>query len=339
MSADSVRRSVDRCWTELEAEQATGERRLRVVELQVATANGRLLAAVDYDGKRHLMVPVAANQKVRGGLVGPVLSLRKRPLESPDIYQNYADLGCHRQDMNDLFTLLCADVLETVEAMPDTPLKALYRVLNRWKALFQPQRALLGPEQIAGLFGELTVLNRLLMQESSAYRLWRGPEGHRHDFAGVNLAIEVKSATHGDARRPRIHGLSQLERPESGDLWLAWYRIERVVEGGLGVDELVDRALHLCDDEVAVLDLLAGTGYHHGDADNYRDLRFRATEERWYKVDDAFPKLTSQQLSAAGIEVSVLDVDYTVDLSGDSPIPMSQDEVDAALGAMLMETV
>lgn len=339
MSAYSVCRSLDRDWAELEAEQTTDETRLRVVELRVDTADGRLLAAVDHDGNRRLMVPVAANQKIRDGLVGPVLSLRKRPLESPETYQNYADLGCHRRDMDDLFTLLCADVLEAVEAMPGTPLKALYRVLNRWKELFQPQRALLGPEQVAGLFGELTVLNRLLAQESSAHRLWRGPEGYRHDFVGVNLAIEVKSATHGEARRPRIHGLGQLEQPESGDLWLAWYRIERVVKGGLGVDELVERALHLCDDEVAVLGLLAGAGYHHADADHYRDLRFRATEERWYKVDEAFPKLTGQQLSAAGIEVSVLDVDYTVDLSVEPPVPMDEDEVEAALVAILQETV
>ncbi|GAA2026747.1 hypothetical protein GCM10009839_26580 [Catenulispora yoronensis] len=339
MTDDTLRALVDRRWAELGTEQATGEHRLRVAELGVDTAAGPLLAAVDFEGNRHVMVPIASNQKVRGGLAGPVLSLRKRPLEGPDSYQSYADLGCLRRDMDDLFTLLCTNVLEATKEMPDTPLKALYRVINRWKALFRPQQALLGPDQLAGLFGELLVLNRLLEQETSAHRFWRGPQGYRHDFASVNVAIEVKAGLHGEARRPRIHGLGQLEPPPDGDLWLAWHRIERVADGGVGVADLVDRALHLCDDEIAVLDLLVRAGYHHGDADYYRDLRFLATEERWYRVDDTFPKLTGLQLSEAGIEVSVLDVDYTVDLSGDSPAPVSEDQVDAAMRTMLMEPV
>ena len=42
-----------------------------------------------------------------------MLRLRKRPLEDEDTYQTYADLACLRDDLSDVFTKLCVDVLST----------------------------------------------------------------------------------------------------------------------------------------------------------------------------------------------------------------------------------
>ncbi|MBT2508108.1 PD-(D/E)XK motif protein [Streptomyces sp. ISL-98] len=341
MNDDALRRLVDERWTALEAEQTTGDRRLRVSQLPVVVESGPLAVAIDHDGHRHVLVPIHSHRKVRPGLDGPVLRLRKQALEDEETYQTYADLACLRDDLSDLFTELCVDVLDAAHELPENPVKALYRVLDRWKALFRTQGTGLGPDQLAGLFGELTVLNRLLEQDPSAYRLWRGPEGHRHDFSAGTTAVEVKSSTASEGRRPRIHGLDQLEVPEGGTLCLAWFRLHRtaVSSAGTAFVEAVGEALRLCDDEGALLDLLAGAGYRPSDADLYHDVRFVISEERWYRVVPGFPGLTGQELSAAGVPVSVLDVEYTIDLSGEAPAPLSPGQVSEMIDSLILESV
>ncbi|WP_035795720.1 PD-(D/E)XK motif protein [Kitasatospora mediocidica] len=340
MTDSALRKVVEQYWTALETEQASDARHLRVSQLPVSTDGGPLAVGVDHDGHRHLLVPIHSHQKVRAGLDGPVLRLRKRPLEDKETYQTYADLGCLRSDLNDLFTELCLDVLVVVEGMPETPVKALYRVLDRWRALFRTENKPLKSEQLAGLFGELILLNRLLEQDPSAHRLWHGPHGHRHDFSTVTTAVEVKSTTAGEGRRPRIHGLDQLEPPAGGLLCMAWFRLQRTLaeSAGTGFIESIERALRLCDDESVLLELLAAAGYHSSDADHYRDVRFVITEEAWYRVDAEFPGLTSRALAAAGVPVTVLEVEYTIDLSGEHPAPLRQETVSTVIDSMIRES-
>jgi len=339
VSDEALRRIVEDNWNALEAEQTTTEWSLRVAPLPVDTEEGPLVAAVDHDGYRHLLVPVPANRKIRSSPDGPVLRLSKRALEDADTYQNYADLTLLQGDFGDLFTELCVDVLDTTHGLPQSPVKALYGVLDRWKALFRTQGPALAPEQVAGLFGELMVLKRLLEKDPSAHRLWRGPSGYRHDFWGGTTAVEVKTSISSEGRRPRVHGLDQLEAPDGGDLWLVWTRLQRVVSAGVGTGftELIRHALDLCDDERALLDLLAEAGYHPADADRYREVRYSVGEERWYRVTPDFPSLTGEALASAGVTVSALDVTYSIDLSGEPPVPLSGDQVESALGRLTQE--
>ncbi|WP_339129549.1 PD-(D/E)XK motif protein [Streptomyces sp. f51] len=341
MNDDTLRTLVEERWTALEAEQTTGERRLRVAQLPFTTKGEPLTVAVDHDGHRHLLVPIHSHRKVRPGLDGPVLRLRRRILEDEQTYQAYADLACLRDDLSDLFTELCVDVLGATDELPDNQIKALYRVLDRWKALFKTQGTPLGPDQLAGLFGELVVLNRLLAEDPSAHRLWRGPDGHRHDFSAGAQAVEVKSTTSGEGRRPRIHGLDQLDAPEGGTLCLAWLRLQPATANhqGTAFVHMVDRALHLCDDEGALLELLADAGYHVVDSERYQDVRFAVREERWYRVGADFPGLTRATLESANLSVSALDVEYTIDLSGETPAPLSSDEVSQVIENLIQESV
>ncbi|MEV6941014.1 PD-(D/E)XK motif protein [Streptomyces sp. NPDC051172] len=340
MNEGALRKLIEERWTALNAERTRGERSLRVSQLPVTGPGGPLAVAVDHNGHRHVLVPVHAHRKVRPGLDGPVLRLVKRALEDEETYQTYADLSCLRTDLDDLFTELCVDILGAVEEVPDNPVKALYRVLDRWKALFQAQGAPLGPEQVAGLFGELIVLGRLLEKDPSAHRLWHGPEGHRHDFTTGATAVEVKATTAGEGRRPRIHGLDQLEAPADGTLCLAWFRLQRTSRNGAGIafTDLVEQTLRLCDDEAALLDLLAAVGYRPTDSGRYHDMRFLISEERWYQVDPDFPGLTSQELVKAGVPISILDVEYTIDVSGETPVPIPSAQIPQLIASMIQES-
>ncbi|MFE5729419.1 PD-(D/E)XK motif protein [Streptomyces sp. NPDC056528] len=340
MSEEILRSLVEEHWSALEAEQPTGERRLRVSHLPIVVEHDNPLAvAVDHDGYRHVLVPIPAHRRVRPGLDGPVLQLRKRPLEDDATYQTYADLACLRSDLNDLFTELCVDVLSAAEEHAENPLKALHHVIDRWKELFRSQSNPLTGQQIVGLFGELTVLCRLLETDPSAHRLWLGPRGHRHDFSSGTAAVEVKAST-TVGRRPRIHGLDQLEPPNDGSLALVWFRLQPAPGSSLGASivELVDHARELCDDEGSLLELLATVGYRPADAGRYRGVRFLVEEERWYEVGPGFPGLSVKALVEAGLSISVQDVEYTIDLSGDLPAPLTDDEVPRVIDDIIQES-
>jgi hypothetical protein len=181
------------------------------------------------------------------------------------------------------------------------------------------------------------VLTRLLETDSSAHRLWRGPRGHHHDFSALYDAVEVKASIGGEDRRVRIHGLEQLQSPVDGSLQLAWYDLRRTSEQGEGLLELIERALRLCDDESALLGLLAAIGFRSFDAAFYQDVRFVVIEERWYEVDSSFPKLISNDLVKAGIPISVADVNYTIDLSTEPPSPLESTRVSEHLSSMIRE--
>ncbi|MFF7362392.1 PD-(D/E)XK motif protein [Streptomyces sp. NPDC008125] len=335
-----MRTAVAGSWNSLGAASVSGARRLRVMPLPVETGQGPLVAGVDHDGRRHLLIPIPAHVKVRSGLDGPILRLVARPLEDETTYQKYADLSCLHDDFVDLFTGLCMDVCDAVAEVPTNPLKALHAVLDHWKALFREQKVGLGSEQIVGLYGELLVLARLLRHDASAHRLWAGPRGHRHDFDAGTHAIEVKSSSSATERKPRIHGLEQLEVPENGALWLTWFRLRSSTTQGSGQSlvELVDRVLDLCDDVSAVLELLARSGFHRTDK-RYDNARFVVAEERWYRVGPGFPGLTRAALVSADIPISVLDVEYTIDLSGDVPPPLRAGELLEVIQRMIQESV
>ncbi|MER7411731.1 PD-(D/E)XK motif protein [Streptomyces cacaoi] len=339
----TMRDEVRRRWSDLAGRPASSARHLRTTPLPVNTRIGPPLAALDHEGHRHLLVPIASDQRVRGGVDGPVLTLRKRPLEGPDTYQNYADLACLRSDLDDVFTGLCGDVLEEIErretkalATSSGGVKALHRVLDRWRALLRTGGPPLGPARLAALHGELSVLLRLLRLDPGAHRLWVGPSGHRHDFTSGSEAVEVKTSTGNDSLRIRVHGLRQLEAPAGGNLRLACFRLERSHgPRGTSVVDLVERAMALCDDEGALLRLLAEAGYHPADAERYRSVVFAVTEERWYLVDAGFPKLTSAGLAAADVPVTVSDVEYSVDLAVEPPRALPPTRVERHLEALL----
>jgi hypothetical protein len=315
-----LRDIVQQHWQALERDgRASG--RLRVSDLPVETGAGPVVAAVDGDGHRHILLPVHPERRVRGGLDGPALILKKVSLEDGSSLRTFVDLYCARADLNDVFTGLCADVLLHVEAQPGNALKALYGQIDRWRALFRSKSNLLGIEQQAGLFGELVFLERLLDRDPAAHVLWKGPSGYRHDFASARYAVEIKSSLATEGRRVRIHGLDQLDAPPGG-LHLYWMRLDSGSASGRTLNDVATRVTKACDDENALRRLLSAGGYEFLDAPHYENTRFAVVEERCYTVERGFPRLVASELNAAGVPINVTDVVYTIDLSSEPPHPV-----------------
>lgn len=333
------RAELDEHWRQLGLGRPTKEGALRVSDLSVETARGAVSTGIDSAGCRHLLVPIGSHQVVRKGIDGPVLQLRSRPLESENEYQNYADLACLQPAFDGVFTTLCIDVLEAISSSTSNPIKGLYAALDTWRALFRTAGSRLGPEQLAGLFGELLMLCRMLELNSSSQSLWKGPTYFRHDFFSVTRALEVKSSTASEGRRIRVHGLDQLDPPVGGELSLVWVRLERNDIGGMTLQDLVDRALELADDTVGLLAQLHEAGYRAQDIAHYSEVGFVVAEERWYRVDSDFPRLTNSMLADVGVAVNVRDVEYSVELSLEPPAALSDDGATEYLLSMIEEMV
>lgn len=310
-------------WRALDEAPIPSSGKLRVASLPVKAATGSLNAAVDAAGIRHLLIPLGAAESV-APTTDTALRWRLRPLGDRTGYRRYADLGCHRGELNDVFTDLCVDILVSVETNTARPLKTARRVVERWRALFTALGDILSADQLAGLFGELLILSRLLDIHGEATRLWTGPTGHRHDFHGGIGAVEVKTSTSIDGRRVRIHGLDQLEEPSGGFLALAWLRLEKSSDQGRTLPELVDDLMNLVNDDHDLTTRLTKAGYRPADRDQYGALRFHLAEQRWFPVDSAFPRLTESMIAPA-VQPSVRDVSYIVDLMPD-PVPQLTDD-------------
>ncbi|MFE4392776.1 MULTISPECIES: PD-(D/E)XK motif protein [Streptomycetaceae] len=333
MTDGGLQRILEEHWAALGAGPAGGVDVVRTSELPVDTEQGRLLAAVDGHGFRHLLVPLQRRQSVAGSGAGAALRIFERPLQDDDAYGRYADITCALRELDDVFTGLCKDVLLALEADGSRPYRTALAVVDRWRRLFAGVPRMLSREQLVGLHGELTVLERLLTIDPGAVRLWAGPDGQRHDFTDGRHAVEVKSTIDASERRTvHVHGLDQLEEPDGGDLLLGWHRFEERVDGET-LKERVQRVRDLCDDESGFMTRLLSAGYRSGLGDPQADRRLRLVESRWYTVDETFPRLTVGSL-VDGVPEGVSDVGYMVDLVGVRAEPLEPGVVDELLTRM-----
>ncbi len=304
---------------------------MRTAVLGVDCVAGELLAGVDHDGHRHLLVPLTHLQRLRGRLDGANLRFTETPLETDDDYRRYADVYCVERQLDQLFSEVCVDVLEAVEARPNQALAATNEVLATWRSLFAPSNTVLRTSALAGLFGELVMLRDLLSKTPSAALMWHGPAGERHDFTSGKIAVEVKTTTRPDGRAARIHGLDQLNPPMNGRLHLRWIRVAQESDGE-SVPDLVRHVLAATDDPPTVHSMLAEVGFRLSDDSRYESIRFRIVEDDLLTVTDGFPRL----LAATAGATAIRDVEYTIDVPEPGP---SHPDIDAVLTEMAEEFV
>lgn len=310
-----LRRVLELHWAELDQVPLGPGAALRTSPIPVVTEHGPVFAATDGASLRHLLIPLRGRRRIPTGRIGGTLRVTERALADDETYGRFADVVCTRRDLDDVFTGLCADVLVALEADGRQPYRTTLAVVNRWRQLFSGLPRTLTETQEIGLIGELSVLLRLLDTDPGAVGWWTGPEGGRHDFSDGRHAVEVKSTrTTSERRTFDVHGLDQLAAPQDGRLVLAWHRFERSPQGRT-VSELAAEAARSCVDESELWLRLARAGYRTARAEDEDELRVSLVEERWYEVDEAFPRLTEASLRGS-VPDGLSDVRYTVDLAG-----------------------
>lgn len=275
------------------------------------TKYGPVLVGVRNTGARHLLVPIDGKHTLQEDVDGRAVTLRRQVLEDETSYRVYASLALVDDRLRDLFTALCAEVVERVAAAPERAVAALRRTLADWRALLSGSRHTLGPEELAGLFGELTVVRAMVDRDPGAVAFWTGPLNSRQDFHRGTTALEVKSTTSPESRTARIHGLGQLDGGD-GRLLLTWFRLR--TDRGRSVPELVDEILDITDDEATFLGALLQAGYTRSEREVYSRRIFEVVEQRTFEIGPGFPRIVAAGLTGDA-ELAGLDhVDYDVDL-------------------------
>jgi hypothetical protein len=76
---------------------------------------------------------------------------------------------------------------------------------------------------------------------------------------------------------------------------------------------------------------LRAAGYDFDNEESYDAPLLTELESRLYRVDDSFPRLTRAHLTTGDLPARVVTVRYEIDLSGDDPPPVAEQDVVAVL--------
>jgi hypothetical protein len=256
------------------------------------------------------------------------VTVTNRELDTAEGRRNFIVVSCRQLSLRDVFDHFAAGVVEAGLESPDRhPAATALAVLARWRELFRPASAALGPLELAALVAELLVLEEIVARDpAGSLSVWAGPGGARHDFRQGNVAIEVKSTLSHTARRASINGIDQLEAPPGGSLTLAWHRLERVAGGPHSVFGLADRIIAAGAPAGQLYGLLEQAGSPPSLREAHEAVRFDLRERAFFAVDGDFPRIVPASFPA-GAPAGVDDLRYTVELPGP----------DAALGTSTVE--
>lgn len=237
---------------------------------------------------------------------------------SADSPRERIKIDCPDPALRATFLSLIGEVLDRVDAERGTVYLEVSKVVEDWRRALQAARSGASRQGLIGLFGELTVLRALLnIHGAEALSFWRGPSGHRHDFARMN-ALEVKTYSGTGSPSVTVHGAYQLDPPHGHDLHLVSFRVEDSVDGetiaeivreiggaGISLDILRERT---DENEPLVLD---------------ESLRMVVAERRLHHVDDRFPGVRASRLDETMLKgVDRLTYELLLDACA-APLPES----------------
>lgn len=309
-------------WARLAGQRAQGE--ALWARRAAPDVSERLVAALDADGQRHLLVLLGNGEENLQDTQSRGLRVLTRELVMPGhAAGRYLDINCHDAAGHEAFDLIGGELAERLANGPETAPEAVARVLAKWRRFWgQLPRQILSREEQLGLFAELWFLSVWLIPRTSvaeAVNRWRGPFGARHDFEWPGRSVEVKATTSTRGRIHHINGLDQLAPPEQGELLL--FSLQLREEGGARntLPGLAAACRSLLEADAAALGsfeaALVHAGYSPAHEEEYARLKLRIVDEGLFRVAESFPRLTPASF-ADGVPAGIERVEYEVNLSG-----------------------
>lgn len=315
-------RIVSEVWTRLATERPQGE----TLWARRATPDvtERLVAALDADGRRHLLVLLTADEADLQDTQSRGVAVVTRDLAMPShATGRYLDVTCQDATGHEAFDLIGGELAERLATGRETAPEVVARVLAKWRRFWGqvPQQMLSWEEQI-GLFAEIWFLSVWLAPRvgaSDAITRWRGPFGSRHDFEWAGKSVEVKATTSTRGRVHHINGLDQLAPPEQGELLFFSLRLREEA----GATNSLPAIIASCREQLAsdadamgrFESALVQAGYLPVHEDEYARLKLRVVEEGLFRVEEDFPRLTTARFPS-GIPAGVERVEYEINLGG-----------------------
>lgn len=309
-------------------------RELQARELEAPQVEGRsAFVAIDWEGHRHLLVPVQGDVHPPPNDRGAGIRVTTRDLVDGGETRRFLDVSCLKPHLHGLFDVVASDILSAcAESTLELAPVACHGVLEQWRELLEEVAAgHIATSILAGAWGELWFVRELLDRGAAWSDLWTGPTGAVHDIEGPGGAhLEVKATIARGALIAEIHGIGQLDVPAGGSLLLGVLRLARDERAGQSFADLVRACAASGASHADLLALLALLGITSS-APEYEGARFVVTEKRLYRVDEDFPRLAPSSLVAGTLPDAIINVSYQLDLTTDSPAALSDVAMEEAL--------
>lgn len=329
----TARRDLDGIWTVLSSQPPAAGVVTAPTGYRVAA--GELLAGIDSEGRRHLLIPLNPGEAARTDTKGRAVHLAR----IAEGGTHYLTVFCRLADLHRVFTQFCRELVESIEDA-SSPAREASGAFDRWRALFSEaeQHGLLSEEALIGLIGELIAVERLLFHGApSDLRFWVGPLSDVHDLRSATHAIEVKATLVREGRIVEISSIYQLQEPAGSDLVLLHLRFDRD-PGGLSLPDLVTRILAAGARNQELERRLREVGVDPNDLTPYAIKRFRLADTRAYDVNGtAFPRLVRSDFASGDLPPGTLRVSYAIDLTNEPPVPLSDGATKVAFAALAGE--
>lgn len=294
-----------------------------VVPVSVTGLSADLFISTDKTNRAVGFVRVAQS-RARAFRISQVVavSAEKMRLSSETADSHFLRLVCEVPALDVAFRRFLEDVRVRIDD-GTSPDDSVPEAARDWRRLLELAKQGKSVQQLAGLYGELKMLQMLAAEHGAdAASWWKGSDGERQDFRSHSSRIEVKTTTQPGNDRVTIHGLGQLDPAGHARCHLALLEVEIAPEGET-VDDLVDQ-LERTGIPVPVLDgALEASGYVVGNSEHSEHL-FTVRRLRWWPIEADGPGLRASQLASRMLQ-GVTGVQYELALGalGD---PLDEDE-------------
>lgn len=303
----------------------------RVVEGESATtvlgSAWRLQDALlvkDHVGLIHLMTRLPEDRERFDVPLGRLLRAAWITTSEDGGRRDWLDVVCTDSRLLRTFLSLIGEMLDRSDESGRPSIDELAEVLESWRAALARERTAMDRNRLVGLFGELTVLERLAARDpQAALSAWKGRQGAVHDFSRTN-ALEVKTFIGDGSPAVTIHGEHQLDPPSGGELHLVALRIADSADGE-SIEELTARvAAHGIPHE----EILRTLGDDAPGAEDRR-RRFVVEDLRLHAVTDDFPGLRPSRLGPETLR-GISNISYQLSLDA-CPGQLDPDLLDTVL--------
>lgn len=305
-----------KAWTILRAGAGeTSGIEIATVPAGVSTADGPVRLALGKNGEARMLLPLSSKESGKEVVGAPALNIEVSTYGHMGKQQRFLDLTCMSSELEKVFAELGDEILSRIEA-GSTCADAAHSTIEEFRSLLVRSNASQIPQsQVAGLVGELLLLNRLLDRNSAAWKCWRGPAGDRHDFAAGSNSLEVKVSLSKGRTKITINGFDQLEEPAGGSLHLLHLELEAVGSGMLSVNALGKAALGKASEPENLRQLFSALGCDDVSDPAWNHIAFRLENEALFRVSEGFPRLVPSMLAGGGPPAGISSVSYATDLS------------------------
>lgn len=234
----------------------------------------------------------------------------------------------------ELFTLMAADLMSAASSGGGerrTFLQLLSRIESWQHFMERPRDRRLSDEEELGLFGELSVVGRLLeggMGPATVMEYWKGPANGLRDFMGPGCDIEVKATVSPNGFPARISSLEQLDDVAGRSVFLVALRFS-VHDQSRSLPDLVAHIRERigAEDAVPLERSLLLAGYEDAYAQQY--VRgFRQMDERAFRIEEGFPRISRSTAALA-----IRGAKYELDLDLVDAATVDLDQLILALGS------